>query len=193
MLPAGNTPFLVGHATGTQGYVCLPTITGAVNATRPEATSFHDPVGPKRPIITHFLSHDTEPNKVAPDPLPFGSATWQSSVYSSKVWAAPADGCLVSVDVGNKRSFPDSADYFFQRGQVGSSIRLEDNASVCIRQAWSAGEMSRRCSSHASNDCERRKKYLVNCSDVPNLHGALERAGDAVSFLDTGWSSRTSL
>src|SRR5712671_5857763 len=44
--PAGNSAFLVGHATGTQGYVCLPTSTGSstaswtVNAARPEATLF---------------------------------------------------------------------------------------------------------------------------------------------------------
>src|SRR5215469_1238899 len=44
--PAGNSAFLVGHAIGTQGYVCLPTVPGAstaswtVNAPRPEATLF---------------------------------------------------------------------------------------------------------------------------------------------------------
>src|ERR1035441_4971186 len=38
-------------------------------------------------IITHFLSPDTNPNDAAPNPLPFGSATWQSSFDSSKVWA----------------------------------------------------------------------------------------------------------
>ena len=27
--PAGNSGFLVGHAEATQGYVCLPTSTGA--------------------------------------------------------------------------------------------------------------------------------------------------------------------
>ena len=27
--PSGNTAFLVGHATGTQGYVCLPLGSGA--------------------------------------------------------------------------------------------------------------------------------------------------------------------
>ena len=36
--PAGNSAFLVGHAFGTQGYVCLPTSTSAswtVNGARP--------------------------------------------------------------------------------------------------------------------------------------------------------------
>ena len=37
--------------------------------------------------MTHFLSPDTKPNQYAPDPLPFGSPTWQSSYDSSVVWA----------------------------------------------------------------------------------------------------------
>ncbi|HEX3876717.1 MAG TPA: DUF3455 domain-containing protein [Bryobacteraceae bacterium] len=87
--PVGNTAFLVGHASGTQGYVCLPTNTGAswtVNSARPEATLFTSLFGLDVQIITHFLSPDTHPNGVV-DPVPFGSATWQSSLDSSKVWA----------------------------------------------------------------------------------------------------------
>ena len=41
--PAGNSAFLLGHAVGTQGYVCLPKGTGAswtVKNARPEATLF---------------------------------------------------------------------------------------------------------------------------------------------------------
>ena len=42
--PAGNSAYLVGHAQGSQGYVCLPTSTGGtswtINAARPEATLF---------------------------------------------------------------------------------------------------------------------------------------------------------
>jgi hypothetical protein len=92
--PAGNTAFLLGHATGTQGYVCLPTEPGAstaswtVNSARPEATLFQTFFNQDVQIITHFLSPDANPNDVAPSPLPFGSATWQSSFDSSKVWAA---------------------------------------------------------------------------------------------------------
>jgi len=91
--PVGNSLFLVGHALGTQGYICLPTSPGAstaswtVKGARPEATLFQSFFGQNFQIITHFLSPDTNPNKVAPDPLPFGSATWQSSFDSSKVWA----------------------------------------------------------------------------------------------------------
>ena len=91
--PAGNSAFLVGHATGTQGYVCLPTSPGAstaswtVKGARPEATLFQSFFGQNVQIITHFLSPDTNPNEAAPNPLPFGNATWQSSFDSSKVWA----------------------------------------------------------------------------------------------------------
>jgi hypothetical protein len=88
--PAGNSAFLLGRATGTQGYVCLPKGTGAswtVNNARPEATLFTSVFGQDVQIITHFLSPDTNPNEAAPNPIPFGSATWQSSLDSSKVWA----------------------------------------------------------------------------------------------------------
>jgi len=102
--PAGNKAFLVGHAFGTQGYVCLPTSPGAstaawtVKPARPEATLFRTFFGVPYQIVTHFLSPDTNPNDVAPKPLPFGSATWQSSFDSSKVWAAVLDGNSIPPD-----------------------------------------------------------------------------------------------
>src|SRR5262249_38167997 len=68
------------------GYVCLPTAAGAstaswtVKGARPEATLFQTIFGQTFQIITHFLSPGTNPNDAAPNPLPFGSATWQSSL-----------------------------------------------------------------------------------------------------------------
>lgn len=88
--PAGNVLYLSGSAVGTQGYVCLPTSSGAswtVNNSRPEATLFVKIFGQEVQIITHFLSPDANPNENAPNPLPFGSPTWQSSFDSSAVWA----------------------------------------------------------------------------------------------------------
>lgn len=88
--PAGNSAYLMGRAVGTQGYVCLPTSTGAswtVNSSRPEATLFVRLFGHDVQIVTHYLSPVTNPNQFAPDPLPFGSPTWQSSLDSSVVWA----------------------------------------------------------------------------------------------------------
>ncbi|HET8922452.1 MAG TPA: DUF3455 domain-containing protein [Candidatus Acidoferrum sp.] len=87
--PVGNSAFLVGHAEGTQGYVCLPKDAGAswtVNASRPEAILSANSSG-KHFEITHFLSPNTNPNEHAQNPLPFGSPTWRSSLDGSVVWA----------------------------------------------------------------------------------------------------------
>src|SRR5712671_6739104 len=84
--PAGHSAFLSGRAVGTQGYVCLPKGTVAswtANGARPEATLFQSLFGQDVQIVTHFQSPDTNPNDVAPKPIPFGSATWQSSFDSS--------------------------------------------------------------------------------------------------------------
>ncbi len=99
--PAGNSAFLAGHAVGTQGYVCLPTGSGAswtVNAARPEATLFANIFGEAIQIITHFLSPVTNPNAFAPNPLPFGNPTWQSSFDSSKVWGQTLQMILAGSD-----------------------------------------------------------------------------------------------
>jgi hypothetical protein len=89
--PVGNSAFLVGHARGTQGYVCLPDGAGGASWTianaRPEATLFANIFGEAVQIITHFLSPVENPNKIGPNPPRFGDATWQSSFDSSRVWA----------------------------------------------------------------------------------------------------------
>src|SRR6266404_4317160 len=117
--PAGNSAFLLGRAVGTQGYICLPTSPGGSNAfwtvkgARPEATLFQSFFGQDVQIITHFLSPDTNPNEAAPDPLPFGSATWQSSFDSSKVWAqVPVSNSIppipASIPAGSHPSCPNA-------------------------------------------------------------------------------------
>ncbi len=74
--PPGNSAYLVGHAQGTQGYVCLPTSTGGtswtVNAARPEATLFVKFFGQDVQIITHFASINANPNQNATLPVPKG-------------------------------------------------------------------------------------------------------------------------
>jgi hypothetical protein len=104
----GNTPFLEGHAVGTQGYTCLPSTTGApswtVNSPRPEATLFVTFFGQPVQIITHFTSINANPNDpTKPVPLS-GNATWQSSLDTSKVWAV-ATG---HIDAGSHPSCPNS-------------------------------------------------------------------------------------
>jgi hypothetical protein len=84
---AGNVAFLVGHAKGTQNYVCLPTAAGfAWTLFTPEATLFDDR---GRQVITHFFSPNpfevnTNPRVVAAGPI---RATWQHSRDTSSVWA----------------------------------------------------------------------------------------------------------
>src|SRR5215470_5148113 len=123
-VPVGNSPYLVGHAFGSQGYTCLPTADGgtAWNPTaRPEATLFTDLLGAQFQIITHFASINENPKQGIVPPLS-GNATWQSSFDSSRVWAATVPGgvvvagtdpescpnggsipCLLLQSVGNKK------------------------------------------------------------------------------------------
>ena len=84
-VPAGNTVFLRGEATGTQNYVCLPSASGfAWRFVSPQATLFinFEWFGRdiRQQITTHFLS---------PNPEESGTArvTWQNSLDTSAVWA----------------------------------------------------------------------------------------------------------
>src|SRR3954470_18651166 len=85
--PVGNSPFLIAHAQGSQGYTCLPTVDGGtswtVNNPRPEATLFTNGFGEGFQIITHFTSINTNPKPGVTVPLS-GNATWQSSLDTSK-------------------------------------------------------------------------------------------------------------
>jgi hypothetical protein len=80
-VPAPNQVFLVGHAIGTQNYVCRPGASlGRVAWTlfTPQATLFGER---NEQLITHFFS---------PNPDEAGAvvrATWESSVDTSMVWA----------------------------------------------------------------------------------------------------------
>ena len=73
----GTEPFLVGHAVGTQNYICLPS--GSVFKWilfTPQATLFDDD---GKQLTTHFLS---------PNPIEGGTLrpTWQHSRDTSSVW-----------------------------------------------------------------------------------------------------------
>lgn len=77
-VPAGNTAFLVGHAAGTQGYICQPSSAGFAWAfVKPQATLFDDN---HEQIITHFLSANPDENGTP-------RASWQHSQDTSHVWA----------------------------------------------------------------------------------------------------------
>jgi hypothetical protein len=77
---AGNQVFLVGHAIGTQNYICLPSGSGfAYSLFTPQATLSDDN---REQIITHFFSPDPKDGTVR--------ATWEHSRDTSTVWAALA-------------------------------------------------------------------------------------------------------
>jgi uncharacterized protein DUF3455 len=105
--PVGNSAFLVGHAEGTQGYVCLPTPTGdtswTVDPARPEATLFTNNFEQSFQIITHFASINANPKENVTVPSG-GNATWQSSFDTSKVWATAVN----HIDAGSDASCPHS-------------------------------------------------------------------------------------
>jgi hypothetical protein len=70
-------PFLIGHATGTQNYVCLPQGTGyAFVLFTPEATLFSKS---GKQLTTHFFSRNPAENGTI-------RAAWQHSRDTSTVW-----------------------------------------------------------------------------------------------------------
>ncbi|SDY98596.1 DUF3455 domain-containing protein [Nitrosomonas sp. Nm58] len=76
-VPVGSKAFLVGHAVGTQNYICLPSSTGvAFKLFTPQATLFKEN---GKQIITHFFG----PNPVEDDAI---RAAWQHSRDTSTVW-----------------------------------------------------------------------------------------------------------
>ena len=83
--PAGLKLVLVGHAVGTQNYICAPAATATGRDwffIGPQATLF-DADGQQ--ITTHFLSKNPYENDVL-------HATWQHSRDTSAVWAKKFTG-----------------------------------------------------------------------------------------------------
>lgn len=87
-VPAGNKLFQVGHAVGTQDYICLP-VAGSVKFIlfTPQATLLKD----NKQTMTHYYS---------PNPVESGlvRASWQSSKTGSIIWGKVADGNASSDD-----------------------------------------------------------------------------------------------
>jgi len=88
---APNEVFLIGHAAGSQNYVCVPSGTGVDwSLFTPEATLFNDSI---QQVTTHFFS--VNPN---PDDRGAIRATWESSKDSSAVWAAATGVATFATD-----------------------------------------------------------------------------------------------
>lgn len=87
--PEGNEVFLIGHAFGTQDYVCAASGSGvAFVLTTPEAVLFDNPA---RRVINHFFS---------PNPVEGGTirATWQSTRNSSVFWGKAVATATAATD-----------------------------------------------------------------------------------------------
>lgn len=81
-VPAGNKLVLVGHAVGTQNYICLSSDDGVKFVLfTPQATLFAN----QQQVTTHYFS---------PNPVEGGTirATWQHSKDTSTVWGQVMDG-----------------------------------------------------------------------------------------------------
>ena len=85
-VPAGNKLFLVGHAVGTQNYVCVPSGTSVRFVLfTPEATLF-DEEGEQ--LTTHYFSPNPQESNTDPKVISAHTirATWQDSKDASTVW-----------------------------------------------------------------------------------------------------------
>jgi hypothetical protein len=113
-VPAGNRAFLVGHALGTQNYVCLPSATGGVawSLFTPQATLFDDAGTQAGPTGGNTLTRTTFIQRV-------------NTVGGS----APSTGCAVSTDVGSKAFVPTGRITFSTRTPRG-----RDNPRGFVRQ-----------------------------------------------------------
>ncbi|MGH2350843.1 MAG: DUF3455 domain-containing protein [Chloroflexota bacterium] len=146
-VPAGNRPFLLGHATGTQNYTCQATSTGyAWTFVAPAATLVH---GKGNQTITHFAgptwqAHDGSAvvaAGVAGVPVTPGAIPWlllratstmpgpdggdrlTATTYIQRVnttgGLAPTSGCDATT-VGAAANVPYTSDYYFYK-----SVELE--------------------------------------------------------------------
>ena len=88
-VPEGNEAFLIGHAFGSQDYVCAASGSGvAFVLTTPEAVLFDNPA---HRVINHFFS---------PNPVEGGTvrATWQSTRNSSVFWGKAVASATAETD-----------------------------------------------------------------------------------------------
>jgi uncharacterized protein DUF3455 len=91
-VPAGNEAFLVGHAVGSQNYVCLPSGVGvAFVLFTPEATLLSDD-GDQ--VTTHFFGPNPFERNTNPAVVADGivRAAWQHSRDTSTVWGQVKPG-----------------------------------------------------------------------------------------------------
>jgi uncharacterized protein DUF3455 len=144
-VPAGNTPFLIGHARGTQNYVCLPdgdrfswTLFG------PQATLFDDGGNQQ---ITHFLSANPVENGTL-------RATWQHSGDTSGVWAA-----LIKSSTDPNFVAPDAIAWFLLQAkgaQYGPTLGHKLTYTTYVQRVNTAGGLPPAGGCTAATDVGRK-------------------------------------
>ena len=94
-VPAGNTAFLLGHAVGTQNYICRPSSTStsgvAFTLFTPQATLFTEN---DKEVTTHFFGPNPFESNADPTVVADGMirAAWQHSRDTSTVWGEVKPG-----------------------------------------------------------------------------------------------------
>ena len=148
--------FLIGHAVGTQNYVCLPAAAGgfAWVLFGPQATLFDDDGGQ---IITHFLSAN-------PAEAGLPRATWQHSRDTSTVWAA-----LVKSSTDPAYVAPNSIPWFLLR-PVGAQVGPEGGARLtrtsAIQRVNTLGGLAPATGCAVSTDVGRKALVPYNADYV---------------------------
>lgn len=117
----GQQAYLIGHASGTQNYSCLPSSSGfAWTLYGPQATLFE---GDASQLITHYLSANPDENGTP-------RATWQHSRDTSTVWAVAvatsSDAAFVApgaipwlrLDVAGREYGPGAGDKLFRTTSI---------------------------------------------------------------------------
>ena len=79
-VPAGNKPYAIGNAVGTQNYVCLPT---GWTFLGPQATLFVTVPWFKGEMVQQIMTHYLSSN---PAEAGMARPTWQSSLDTSRIW-----------------------------------------------------------------------------------------------------------
>lgn len=148
----GSHAFLVGHAFGTQNYVCAPSTTSnsgfAYALFTPEATLLN---ADGDQIITHFFSPNPDPSdpNTGSTVIADGAVrpTWQHSRDGSSVWAKQHpngsvnrnDGAIawLLLDVVGREEGLTGGDFLFKTSQIQ---RLNTTGGVAPREGCSSSE-----------------------------------------------------
>ena len=173
-VPTGNEAFRVGHAFGTQNYVCLPVDSiGHVAWTlfTPEATLLGEQ---DEQLTTHFFS---------PNPVEGGvvRATWEDSVDTSFVWARALESATVDAnaitwvllqtagtEVGPTGGDTLAKTTFVQRVNTREALHLRP-AVVCQRTSAARGSCRTRLTISSTSRTRKMPRFAGSKATTARL------------------------